>query len=122
MAAQPISSVEKGLVIFACVVVDTIGLIPVLGNIADIVGIFSLNLYFLIKLGSRYFGGQRSSQKIANTLINGMIGVMPVIGNFVPELTIQAVTMFWILDQEIKDAEEKAAQAASKKPRLSRAA
>lgn len=127
MALQPVNSVERGLIIFACVVVDTIGLIPVLGNFADFAGFISLNFYFLIKLGARYFSGKRSGQKMANTVISGMVSIMPVVGNFVPELAIQAATMFWILDKEEKEEREKMVgaandNAAETKRRLSRAA
>jgi len=110
MALKPINKVEQGLVIFGAFIADTIGLIPILGNIVWFFAYVLLNVYFLIKLGSRYFGGKRSSQKIATTLLTGMVGATPVIGNIAPELTIDAVAMFWIIDKEAKEEAEEAAK------------
>lgn len=110
MALQPINKVEQGFVIGGAVIADLIGLIPILGNIVWFVAFVSINLYFLIKLGSRYFGGKRGSQKIATTLLSGMVGAMPVIGNIAPDLTVETVAMFWILDKEAKEEAEEAAK------------
>jgi hypothetical protein len=125
MALTPVNTVEKGLVVFLAILTDTVGLIPVLGNIADFIGLVCLNLYFFIKLGSKYLGGKRGSQKIANMLINGIVGIIPVVGNFVPELTIQAIVMFGILDKEVKEEAEAAKTAANDnapRQKISRAA
>ncbi|KND51523.1 MAG: hypothetical protein AB202_03060 [Parcubacteria bacterium C7867-007] len=112
MAAKPINVVEQGLVIGGAALADTIGLIPVVGNIVWFIAFLSLNIYFLIKLGPSYLGGKRTSTKMIRTIISGIIGAIPVVGNIAPELLILTLSTFWMNNKEVME-EEAARQAAN---------
>lgn len=103
----------------ACMAVAFIPGVDLLGWPLKMFGEISLDLYFLIKGG---FGGRRSNQKIATTIGNAMIAAVPAVDDFIPSLTFQSVSMFWILDKEVEEKQLKAADNDNKKQNLSRAA
>lgn len=115
-----------GIIDIACMAISWIPGLDLLGWPMKIFGEITLNFYFLIKLGGKYFGGKRSAQKIATTFLNGVVAAIPAIDDFIPSLSIQLWSMYWLLDKEAKDEEHeaaaKAANDAVKQARLSQAA
>jgi hypothetical protein len=121
MCKEPPGGVEKMLVLTGTVMADgakfILAFVPVidlLGMIIWFVGFLCLTLYFLMKMGFHFFSGTRSSQKLAATLGTAAIGAVPVLDGFIPELTIQALATFWILEQEYKECKEAEAKALAK--------
>jgi hypothetical protein len=131
MASAPtnISSFEEWFVYGLAAMGDLgkllIGIIPgidLLGLPMWFAGFLSMNVYFLIRLGPGYLmSGKNPGQKLAVFMSTTAIGFIPVIDDFVPELTLQAVSILGSNRKEVKKyeaANDKAAQ----KQQLSRAA
>lgn len=111
-AAPPkIGTVER-IFIYTCTgIADLVkfglGFIPginLLGWLIWATGSFMFFLYGLIRIGTQGFlGGAGANKKIGTFLITTMIGAVPALDTFVPELTIQAFYTFRYLDQEEKE-------------------
>ena len=115
MAIKKTNVVEKlivylftGTIDLACLIVAFIPGVDLLGWPLKMFGELSLDVYFFIKGG---FGGRRAGQKLAATVGNAVIAAVPAIDDFIPSLTIQSASMYWILD---KEAQEEAKEAAAK--------
>ena len=131
MALKKTNSIEKlfvylftGAIDLACFVIAFIPGIDLLGWPLKMFGEVSLNIYFLIKGG---FGGRRAGQKLAATVGNAVVAAVPALDDFIPSLTIQSVSMYWILDKEAAESAEEAAKKAAanengRRQNLSRAA
>ncbi|MDB5265409.1 MAG: hypothetical protein JWM39_122 [Parcubacteria group bacterium] len=133
MDSGKIDSIEKmflymftAAIDLACMAICWIPGIDLLGWPLKMFGLISLNLYFFIRVGPKYIGGKRSAQKMANVIVNGVVNVAPGLDDFIPALTIQLGTTYYLLDQDAKGEEkESAAKAANdnvRRPPLSRAA
>jgi len=127
MASEKVNGVEKMIVFILCGGVDifcmAISLVPGLDLIGwplKVFGTVSLNVYFLLKQG---FGGTRSSQKMLTSVGTAIVDAIPAIDDFLPGLTIQSVSMYWLMDTDVAEAKAKNAanQNVQKRP-LSRAA
>ncbi|HEV7121455.1 MAG TPA: hypothetical protein VGN56_01355 [Candidatus Paceibacterota bacterium] len=134
MAREKINGVEKlfvylftGAIDLACLLIGWIPGIDLIGWLFKVFGQISLSTYFFIRLGSRYFGGKRGGQKLATTIINTVVEAFPAVDDFIPSLTIEAGSMYWILDKETAEetasaARQSAANDNQKQAGLSRAA
>jgi hypothetical protein len=110
----------------ACMLISWIPGVDLLGWPLKMFGLIVLNIYFFIRVGPKYIGGSRSAQKMANVILNGVVDAVPALDDFIPALTIQLGTTYYLLDQDAKDEEKeaatKAANASVRRPPLSRAA
>jgi hypothetical protein len=133
MAVPKINAAEKIIWTLFLAPLDAIciflGITLVLGPIGWIIKIFGklvLSVYFFLKLGFSYLGGKRGGQKMAVTIMSTMVDAMPELDDFIPSLTIELWSMYYLLGKEAEEAEEGAKKAAAndnaKNPRLSRAA
>jgi hypothetical protein len=109
MAQRPpnISSPEIIIVMAFAVICDllkfSIAFFPfvdLVGIVIGFIGLLVVNAYFLFRVGPSFLSGKRSSLKIATMAANGVLDFIPVLGDFIPEVTIYAASMFWLLHKE----------------------
>lgn len=109
MAYRPpnISGVEAGIVVGFMVILELFQLvlvvIPLVGSVFWFLGFCALNAYFLLRVGPSYLGGKSAGQKFTVTAVSAIAGVLPILSSFTPELTIQALAMFWFLKKEYEE-------------------
>lgn len=105
-----VTSVEECIVYAFVGIIDLIkfvlGFIPIIDLIGSglwFLGFGIMFFYYLIRLGPGVFlGGKKSTKKIGVFFLTTMVGAIPALDDFIPELTIQAISTFGNLREERK--------------------
>jgi hypothetical protein len=93
--------------------IDLVPVVDLINLLISVTTFFCINLFFFMKLGNSYLGGKSSGQKVLITLATAVISLIPILDGFVPEETLDAASlMFLVGGEDKKRAEARAIEAA----------